>query len=161
MDGTVTLVKYALLNRRRTMLIHERPLIVLTSRIGCPDEDALDVTRKSGDAGLAFAPSWDILRPQIALRHAGLETPEQWERYKALYTAEMRVSYARSRPAWDALLARRRAVLCCYCNLASHPGMCHRLLLAQMLVKCGAVYLGEWQPGTPWLDLGQAEGGAA
>ena len=25
MDGAVTLVKYALFNRRRTMLIHERP----------------------------------------------------------------------------------------------------------------------------------------
>lgn len=151
MDGAVTLVKYALFNRRRTMLIHERPLIVLTSRSGCPDEDAIDI--RTGP----FAPS-DSLRAGLSavaalLARGSHVTDESQAIYKARYTSEMRASYVQQRPAWDALLARSRAVLCCEGT--------HSHLLAQILVKCGAVYLGEWQPCTPWLDLGQAEGGAA
>lgn len=127
------------------MLIHERALIVLTSRIGCPDEDAIGIRTRP------FAPSatlaaWD------SLRERGHSQPDNAQAvYKARYTSEMRESYVRQRPAWDALLARSRAVLCCEGT--------HGHLLAQILVKCGAVYLGEWQPGTPWLDLGQAKGG--
>ena len=128
------------------MLIHERPLIVLTSRIGCPDEDAIDI--RTGP----FAPS-DSLQSARAC-WPGLSD----EGYKARYTSEMRESYVQQRPAWDAFLTRSRAVLCCACK---DGAQCHRQTLAQILVKCGAVYLGEWQPGTPWLDLGPAEGGAA
>jgi uncharacterized protein YeaO (DUF488 family) len=134
------------------MLIHERPLVVLTSRIGCPDEDAIDI--RTGP----FAPS-STLAAWDSLRERGHSQPDNAQAvYKARYTSEMRESYVRQRPAWDALLARSRAVLCCACT---DSAQCHRFALAQILVKCGAVYLGEWQSGTPWLDLGQAEGGAA
>jgi uncharacterized protein YeaO (DUF488 family) len=138
------------------MLIHERPLTVLTSRIGCPDEDAIDI--RTGP----FAPS-DSLRAGLSavaslLVRGSQVTDESQAIYKARYVSQMRASYVQQRPAWDALLARSRAVLCCACT---DSAQCHRQALAQILVKCGAVYLGEWQPGTPWLDLGPAEGGAA
>ncbi len=125
------------------MIVHERPLIVLTSSLGCTDEDAVNVT------GSVFAPSWGA-DPAPTDQAA-------WALYKARYTAEMRQSYVQHSEAWQALLARARAVLCCVCHNTSR---CHRTLLAGMLIKCGAVYLGEWQPGTPWLDLGPAEGRA-
>jgi hypothetical protein len=71
--------------------------------------------------------------------------------YAERYTAEMRLSYslafgkagrqprqeaaARShRGAWETLLGRERIVLCCYCP---DPALCHRRLLADMLVKAG------------------------
>ena len=70
--------------------------------------------------------------------------------------AEMRRSYVQHRQAWESLLTRPRTVLCC-------GSLCHRVMLARLLVKCGAVYLGEWQPpaAEPWLDLSSATGGAA
>ena len=126
------------------MIVHERPLVVLTGRLGCADEDAVNVT------GSVFAPSWGVEQQAPADQAA-------WTLYKARYTAEMRQSYVQHPEAWQALLARSRAVLCCACQ---NVDRCHRTLLAGMLVKCGAVYLGEWQPGTPWLDLGPAEGRA-
>lgn len=132
------------------MLIHERPLIVLTSRIGCPDEDAIDI-RTGPFAPSATLAAGDSLR---CCRISSCSSSQEAQAvYKARYTSEMRASYVQQRPAWDVLLARSRAVLCCEGT--------HSHLLAQIFVKCGAVYLGEWQPGTPWLDLGQAEGGAA
>lgn len=151
-----------------------RPLLFYTSRIDFDGEDRVSVARQRTAAdsreGLEFAPSWDLLLPAIKLRKEGLETEESWAAYAAAYLAEMRRSYATARPAWDRLLSRPRAVLCCFCNLNVYPGRCHRLLLADMLRKCGAVYLGEWcdrlsdeersSQYRHWLDLGAAEGGA-
>ena len=69
-----------------------------------------------------------------------------WARYAPQYRAEMRAGYgARTKPgphraAWERLLAKPSATLCCYCV---DPARCHRRLLAEMLVACGAVYEGE------------------
>lgn len=136
-------------------------LRIMTSRITYRGTDRLDITRKSGGAdGLPFAPSWAILRPALGarlqaetirkapqragapsneMRAAAIEQ-EAWAAYVPLYTQEMRASYRAQRPAWGALLARERVVLCCYCTDAEH---CHRTLLAGFLVKLGAIYEGE------------------
>lgn len=98
-----------------------------------------------------------------------------WKRYAEQYRAEMEMSHgalyrskkwadlteiqreawhngARPHPeAWDALLARDRVVLTCYCPLDVRlpatellaRGQCHRVLLAGYLAACGAVYCGE------------------
>ncbi len=137
-------------------------LIVHTARLSVRDPDALDVTRAGNERlrhaskptpGLAFAPSWAILKPALAtIRARGpVATPEQreaaacaWVLYVAQYTSEMRHSYRTQRAAWDAVLARGRVVLCCVCGVT--PGeelRCHRVLLAPMFVACGAVYRGE------------------
>lgn len=42
--------------------------VVFSARIGHLDPDALDVTRKSGRAGLFLAPSWHILKPALEAR---------------------------------------------------------------------------------------------
>jgi len=116
-------------------------LRVYTSRVGCRDPDALDVTRKSaGPAGLPFAPSWALLRralPKLA-KGAPVVTPEQ---YEVEYRAEMAASRARDPGAWEAMLARPRVVLLCYC--ASKSDRCHRRLLARMLVELGGSDHGE------------------
>ncbi len=145
-------------------------LRVWTARISYQGADRLDITRKSaGPDGLLFAPSWAILRPAFArlqgakhhrrmvvaeyegcfdeaaerARHAAeAERLEAlaWGEYVPAYTAEMRASWRANRERWDALLARQEVTLVCYCTDAEH---CHRRLLASMLVKCGAIYMGE------------------
>lgn len=149
-------------------------LAVHTARIGHRDPDVLDVTRKSaGPDGIAFAPSWAILKPALdALRCAesmrsaadappfpeadpvryaeGAEAMRRaaetvrgstWALYSAAYLAEMRESYRTQRAAWDALLARERVVLVCYCTDAER---CHRTPLARdILPRLGAQYAGE------------------
>lgn len=143
---------------------------VFTARIGTPGlTDALDVTRKSakGD-GLAFAPSWAILRPALDLRAVakslaqgtavalkggaddrvlvGAELARKiddaaWALYAPAFVAEMRQSYCRNTGAWDRLLARETVTLLCYCT---DPERCHRTLLAKrVLPKLEAVYAGE------------------
>jgi uncharacterized protein YeaO (DUF488 family) len=117
-------------------------LHVHTARISFRGWDRLDVTRKSGDEiGKSFAPSWHLLRPFLALRKRnGVHTDAEWADYAARYTAEMRVSYVERRMAWDAVLAQSSVTLVCYCVNATQ---CHRRLLANILVKLGAVDLGE------------------
>ena len=65
---------------------------------------------------------------------------EAWAVYVPAYVEEMRQSYRAHRDAWDALLARPRVVLCCYCV---DPARCHRALLADILGKLGADVRGE------------------
>jgi hypothetical protein len=131
-------------------------LLVHTARISCRDPDRLDITRKSGGpAGIPFAPSWDILQPVLEARRKtakfDLRIPEHareaerleeeaWAAYVPAFTEEMRRSYRRHRGHWDALLARSRVVLVCYC--VDEDG-CHRRLLAKMLEKLGATDGGE------------------
>jgi hypothetical protein len=147
------------------------PVQVLTSRLSYVGPDRLDITRKTGDRyGLPFAPSWAILNPALRARreaeyldvraevHAKnklgvtlefvrwiLESlrieDAAWERYRPAFVAEMRSSYRDDRAAWDALLARDRVVLCCFCKYAHR---CHRFLLrTEILPKLGAVDGGE------------------
>lgn len=72
-----------------------------------------------------------------------------WKLYTPLYLAEQRVGYgSRKTPgilryAWDNVLAREEVTFCCFCNLTTCMGHCHRLLLAGAFEKLGATYLGE------------------
>lgn len=117
---------------------------VYTARVSYSGPDRLDITRQSaGPDGLPFAPSWQILRPMIALRRAGGDALAAWPKYVEDYTAEMRTSYRERRAAWDVLLARTGVTLVCYCVDAAH---CHRTLLAEILAKLGARLCGERVP---------------
>lgn len=118
------------------------PLRVWTARVSWRGEGRLDITRKSGTAGLFLAPSWAILRPALDARRAGGAESNAlaWARYVPAYVAEMRASYRTNVEAWKELLAAGERTLVCYCTDAAH---CHRRLLASMLVKCGAVDMGE------------------
>lgn len=112
-------------------------LHVFTARIEHRDPDALDITRMTGNP--AFAPSWAILKPALAGMRAG--DAAAWDAYVPAYLAEMRESYRRDRAEWDALLARERVVLCCYCVDSTR---CHRTVLGRtVLTTLGAFFLGE------------------
>ena len=131
---------------------------VFTARVSYVGADRLDITRAGADAyrkrtgltweGEAWAPSWTIVWPIIKLRrevrdlgaYADSVLLAAWRAYVPAFTAEMRASYRRNRPAWDALLARESVTLCCTCTCADQ---CHRRLVARMLVACGAVDCGE------------------
>lgn len=137
---------------------------VHTARLSYCGPDRLDITRKSArPEGLPFAPSWAILGPMLKRRawirkdgevhtvsdrydgRPGSHKPPltedaEWAAYVAAYTVEMRASYRTHRPAWNALLARGEVTLVCYCT---NPDRCHRRVLAGILVKLGAGYVGE------------------
>jgi uncharacterized protein YeaO (DUF488 family) len=117
-------------------------LEVFTSHISCDDPDRLDISVSSGDK--AFAPKWPMVN---GLRNGRLSWPD----YRKQYTILMRESYRFHRVAWEQLLERRRVVLVCYCTDVAR---CHRLVLAEILVKLGARYLGEnaWFGGRAWDD---------
>lgn len=126
-------------------------LFVYTARLphhGCDGytgADRLDVTRGSGSVlGLHFAPSRDLLNEAQRLKKAAKKNDEQlvaaWEWYRPRYLEELRQSYRTNYGAWLELLARDELTLCCYCGTAER---CHRRLLAEVLVKLGAKYLGE------------------
>lgn len=145
-------------------------LTIFSSRIGCRDMDALDITRKGNHPqGIIFAPSETILRPALRARDeatklrrdaddltiapTGIERiallaqaerveRDMWEWYEPAYTEEMRACYRGNRKAWDAVFARRRLVLLCYCATTVLPH-CHRIILRGIFVKLGAVDGGE------------------
>lgn len=127
--------------------------------------------KSAGPEGIVFAPSWAIVRPYLdvraradALRKGATFADKQgqsrtgddlrrqagdldnelerlWSAYVPAYIAEMRASYRAERSRWEALLARERAVLACFCTNAER---CHRTLLARdILPKLGAAYGGE------------------
>ena len=115
-------------------------LRVRTARVSYGGPDRLDVTRKSGEAGLFLAPSWAILRPVLDKRREG--EPFDWPGYVVAYKAEMRASYRRERAAWDALLARERVTMVCFCT--DLVEQCHRhVLRREILPALGAVDGGE------------------
>lgn len=117
---------------------------------GYTGPDHLDVTRGSGGGlGSPFAPSRELLdeaqRRKRGAKRDPIALAAAWDWYAPRYLEEMRASYRTHRRAWDALLARESVVLCCYCG---HYDRCHRRLLAEILVKCGAVDCGEIEAGT-------------
>jgi uncharacterized protein YeaO (DUF488 family) len=91
----------------------------------------LDITVKSGDK--AFAPTWKMVMGS----KQGRNTDEEYTRQ---YTELMRQSYKSNRQRWDEVLNLDEVILACYCKADS---FCHRYLLKDMLVKCGAEYVGE------------------
>lgn len=106
-------------------------LTVYSSRVGCNDRDVLDITVKTGSA--VFAPTWDMV---MGYKNGKLTKAQYTEQYTEL----MRQSFRSNKKEWAELLKRDRVVLVCYCGKGA---FCHRILLAEMLMKCGAVYEGE------------------
>jgi uncharacterized protein YeaO (DUF488 family) len=106
-------------------------LKVYTSQYSYKGADRLDITVKSGQS--CFAPTWEI----VMNYKSGMITEEQ---YASAYLSKMRLSYQDNRIIWDKLLQKDRIVLVCFCKAKS---FCHRLLLADILVKLGAEYKGE------------------
>ena len=80
--------------------------------------------------GRPFAPSWALWKTMLADLKAGKEE----------YRREMLASYKHNRASWNKLLAEHRATIVCVCRQAS---TCHRVWLAEFLVKLGATYTGE------------------
>lgn len=106
-------------------------LQVYTSQYKYKGEDRYDITVKTSDK--TFAPTWDMV---MGTKQGKMTYKEYTEKYYEL----MRKSYKNNRRKWDELLNRDRVVLVCFCR----PGeFCHRILLAEILVKLGAQYIGE------------------
>ena len=95
------------------------------------DPSFLDITVKSGNT--AFAPTW----PMVLNHKSGAITDDE---YTDQYTKMMRRSYCDQRADWDKVLAMDKTALGCYCRADK---FCHRHLLADMLVQCGGVLIGE------------------
>ncbi len=95
------------------------------------DPRYLDITVKSGDK--AFAPTWKIV---MGSKEGRISEEEYTHQYHEL----MRGSYQKNRKRWDEVLSLDEIILACYCRPDS---FCHRYLLKDMLVKCGATYTGE------------------
>jgi uncharacterized protein YeaO (DUF488 family) len=95
------------------------------------DPRYLDTTVKSGDK--VFAPTWEMV---MGVKQGRMSE----EDYTRQYYTMMRESYRQSRQRWDEVLDMEEVILACYCRPDT---FCHRYLLKDMLVKCGAEYAGE------------------
>lgn len=112
---------------------------IYTAQIGYKGLDGYDITVKSGDK--VFAPTWNMV---MDYKRGKLSK----EAYSSMYRELMLRSWREHRQAWLDLLNREEVTLVCYCR----PGdFCHRLLLAEYLVKLGkhlgieVIYMGERQ----------------
>lgn len=101
---------------------------IATARFQYRGDDRVDITRKPGES--VFAPSWPLLREAKARMLE--DAVEAWKFYVPRYMDEMRHSWRDHRAEWAALVARDRVVLVCHC---AKPGMCHRSLLAGILLE--------------------------
>lgn len=92
--------------------------------------DGLDITYKTNSV---FSPTFrlvdDYLKGKIDM-----------DNYTKEYYKLMRKSYIENRSEWERHLNKNSIVLLCYCSKLS---FCHRFLLKDILVKCGAKYYGE------------------
>lgn len=109
-----------------------QPLRFWTAQYRYGGADRFDITVK-GNANLAFAPSWQMVRDY----KAGRLSEQQYTHH---YVAAINKSICNYREAWDELLSMDEATLVCFCPAGS---FCHRYILAQTLEKLGARYLGE------------------
>lgn len=107
-------------------------LKVYTSQYNYNGECRLDITVKTGLQ--MFAPTWEMVW--------GVKKEESYshEKYTKEYYKKMRKSYKEHREYWNWLLNQDKVVLVCFCKAGD---FCHRLLLADILVKLGAKYMGE------------------
>ncbi len=111
--------------------INNRKLQIRTAQYQYSGPNRFDVTVKTGDR--TFSPTWDMVNQY----RAGILNKEE---YTKQYYNLMRQSYRANKDKWLELLAQESVVLVCFCK----PGMfCHRVLLAEILGKLGAKYLGE------------------
>jgi uncharacterized protein YeaO (DUF488 family) len=106
-------------------------LNVYTSQYKYDKENKLDITVKTGLR--MFAPTYDMEKDH----NSGKLIDEE---YKKMYYECMRDSYKIYRDEWEWLLNQKTVVLVCFCK---KDECCHRLYLADILVKLGAKYLGE------------------
>lgn len=104
---------------------------VFTSQYKYKGKNRFDITVKSGDK--TFAPTWEMV-----MNYKSGKISE--EEYTEQYYERMRQSYQNNRKRWDWLLDKEEIVLVCFCKKGD---FCHRLLLADILVKLGAEYEGE------------------
>lgn len=104
---------------------------IYTAQIRYSGSDRLDTTVKSGDK--TFAPTWDMV---MGHKNGTISDEEYIKRYVVL----MRESLKNNRSRWLEVMNMERVVLCCYCR---KDKFCHRVLLAKMLEKNGAIYKGE------------------
>jgi uncharacterized protein YeaO (DUF488 family) len=95
------------------------------------DARYLDITVKSGDH--TFAPTWEMV---MGVKQRRITEDE----YTRAYYERMRESYRQNRRRWDEILRMDEVILACYCRA---DAFCHRYLLGDMLVTCGAEYRGE------------------
>lgn len=95
------------------------------------DHRYLDTTVKSGDK--VFAPTWEMV---MGVKQGRMSEND----YTREYYEMMRESYRQNRQRWDEVLGMEEVILACYCRPDT---FCHRYLLRDMLVKCGAEYVGE------------------
>ena len=104
---------------------------LFTSQYGYRGEDRVDTTVKTSDK--LFAPTWDMV---MVHKSGKLSDEEYTERYYAM----MRKSYIENKNKWNEFLSREQATIVCFCKAGR---FCHRLLLADILTKLGAEYIGE------------------
>jgi uncharacterized protein YeaO (DUF488 family) len=104
-------------------------------------DDALDVTRGTGQGlGLTFAPSARLFLWIKEEAYRG-RLRDAWSTFEQKYRTEMTLSREIHPQDWTSLLDRRSVTILCYCDGAGV--MCHRSILAKILVELGAVYDGE------------------
>lgn len=109
-----------------TVQIYEADWLQLTK-----DPGYIDVSTKGGNE--VFAPTW-----QMTIGHMKDELSE--EDYERQYYNLMRKSYRLNREEWDKVLSMDNVYLACYCSASK---FCHRHLLSDILVRCGATKIGE------------------
>lgn len=106
-------------------------LEVYTAMNSYRGEDRLNITVKSGDK--TFAPEWDMV---MGHKRGDLSDEEYTNKYVEL----MKKSLKENPEKWKNLMNKEKVVLTCYCKEGK---FCHRILLAKMLEKSGAKYMGE------------------
>lgn len=109
---------------------------VWTARYRYEGEDRLDITvkgRGKAPVGRYFAPLWETV---MALKEGMISEKE----YKEKYIERMRMSYRLHREVWNEVLSRESVTLVCFCE---DGAFCHRYILAELLEKCGAKYMGK------------------
>ena len=106
-------------------------LQIYTAQYEYEGANRFDITVKTGEQ--MFAPTWDMV---IDYKEGRIPKEE----YTKQYYEKMRKSYTTHKDTWDWLLRQKEVVLVCFCKKGD---FCHRYLLKDMLVKLGAVYIGE------------------
>jgi len=106
--------------------------MLYTSQFNYTGVDRYDITAKTGSI---FAPTWEMV---VDYKISGNEFT-----YTHIYNIRMRESYKNNTWKWQEMVnmsIRDDITLVCYCKSGD---FCHRVLLAEMLQKCGATYKGE------------------
>ena len=108
------------------------PLKVYTGTFNYKGTDRFDITVKTKEHP-EFCPTWNMV---MGIKNRTMSEEEYTNEYRTL----MVNSWKNKKYAWIDLLARDTVTLVCFCKKGS---FCHRYLLADYLVKCGAIYMGD------------------